>query len=183
MRHMRPLVITLAILGVACSDDGGAASTAPAAADDTEAGTASVPGDICSVLSSADFADVGFTVVVDGQDVSENFNLATTTSSACQWMTDDDNIASSWELVIGSGDAQAAFDFDLSFAELDSVTSVAIGDESFLVDEASSLDAADHDFAAGVRIGDVYFTISTTDDRGSDAIAALAQLVADRLTT
>ena len=124
---------------------------------------------------------MGFTVDNEGADVSQNFSLATTTSVACQWTNFDNNQGGSWELVIGTGDAKSAFASDLSLAGLNTVTKLSIGDEAYLADKVSSLDKTDHDFEAGVRIGDTYFTMSTTDDKGGEAITALAKLVADRL--
>ena len=181
MRFARPTVLALVVLSASCSGDD-STDPAPTAISDTAGSTSVDVTDACSLLSPADFAVVGFTVDAEGEDVSENFNLATTSSAACQWINDDDNISSSWELVIGTGDAAAAFASELAFAELDTMTPLRIGDEAYLADKVSTFDSADHDFEAGVRIGDIFFTVSTTDDRGAEAIAALATLVADRLT-
>ena len=193
MSPSTPFVVAVALLLGGCSsgdDDSAAGSTIPAdtaptadtaPSSDTAPAIAVDVTDACSFLSRADFAGVGFTVAEEGEDVSENFNLSTTSSVACQWMNDDDNISSSWELVIGTGDAEAAFASDLGFAQFDTVTTLEIGDESFLADKVSSFDSTDHDFEAGVRIGDIYFTMSTTDDRGAEAIVALANLVVARL--
>ena len=174
------LLVAVCLLTAACSESDGSPS-ASSAPSDTGSNAAVDVTDACSFLGPADFAVVGFTVDAEGEDVSENFTLSTTSSVACQWMSDDDNISSSWELVIGTGDAQAAYDFELAFAELDAITTLAIGAESYLADKVSSFDSADHDYEVGVRSGDTFFTLSTTDDRGLDAIAALARLVADRL--
>ena len=176
--HQLTLLLTAALALSACSDSPGTTSTTPTTGTPTKIDITHA----CAFLSPADFAGAGFTVASDGEDVSENFNLATTSSVACQWMSDVDNISSSWELVIGTGDAATAFATDLGFAGLDTVTRPELGDEAYLVDKVSSFDAADHDFEVGVRIGDVYFTLSTTDDRGADALTALATLVAERLT-
>ncbi len=177
------LILTIVSLAGACGDgDKDSTSTASTPSSDTGASTPVDTSDACALLTPADFATVGVTVDDEGVDVSENFSLSTTSSVACQWTNFDNNVGGSWELVIGTGDAKAAFEFDLGFAEIDSVTRPDLGDDAFLVDKVSSLDSADHDFEAGVRIGDIYFTMSTTDDHGSDAIAALAALVADRLT-
>lgn len=137
--------------------------------------------DACTFLSPSNFADVSFTVDGDPEDVGERFSVSTTSSVACQWMTSDDNIGSSWELVIGTGDAEAAYDSELLFAPQDTATTVDLGDEAVLIDKVSSFDSTDHDFEVAVRRGDVFFTLSTTDDRGAEAIVALATLVANRL--
>lgn len=181
MRLARLLTVALVLLSVSCgdSDDSSSASTAP---PDTGTNAPVDTTDACSLLSPADFAAVGFTVDAEGEDVSENFTVSTTSSVACQWMSEDDNIGSSWELIIGTGDAEAAYEFEFSFAAIDAITTLAIGDESYLADRVSVIDSSDHDFEAGVRIGDTYFTVSTTDDRGAEAILALAALVADRLS-
>lgn len=181
MHNPPSLVVIAALLLGACSsgdDDSTAGSISPS---DT-ASTATVDAtDACAFLGPADFAAVGFTVDAEGEDVSENFTLSTTSSVACQWMSDDDNIGSSWELIIGSGDAEAAYEFEVAFAAIDTITTLAIGDESYLADRVSVIDSSDHDFEVGVRSGDIFFRVSTTDDRGVEAIEALATLVADRL--
>ena len=133
------------------------------------------------MLSPADFAAVGFTVDHAGEDVSKNFNLSTTSSQACQWTNFDNKVGGSWELVIGTGGAKDAFASDLSLAQLGKVTRPSIGDEAYLEDKTSSFDATDHDFELGVRIGDTFFTMSTTDDTGAGAVTALAKVVASRL--
>lgn len=178
MHCSRPLIAMVVFLTVSCSDNDASSPDGPATTASSASADTSNP---CALLSPDDFAVVGFTVATEGEDVSESFTLSTASSVACQWMNDDDNISSSWELVIGTGDAEAAFDFELSFAEIDTVTTLEIGDEAYLADKVSSFDSADHDYEAGVRIGDTFFTLSTTDDRGAEAIAALARLVADRL--
>ena len=58
---------------------------------------------------------------------------------------------------------------------------LSLGDESYFVDKVSQLNSGDHDFEAGVRKGDVVFTLSTTDDSGGPAIQALAATVVLRL--
>ena len=158
-----------------------ATSTGDSSTVETGASPAVDPTKACTVLGPADFKTVGFTLDSAGEDVSQNFNLSTTTSVACQWTNFDNNQGGSWELVIGTGDAKSAFASDLSLAQLDTVTKLSIGDEAYLADKVSSSDKTDHDFDAGVRIGDTYFTISTTDDKGGGAVTALAKLVADRL--
>ena len=183
MRHT-PLILTVVLLAGACSNsDKNTTSTASTPTSDTEASPPVDTSDACALLSPADFATVGVTVDDQGVEVSENFTLSTTSSVACQWTNFDNNVGGSWELVIGTGDAAAAFASDLAFAEIDSVTRPDLGDEAYLRDKVSSFDSADHDFEAGVRIGDIFFTMSTTDDHGSDAIAALAALVTDRLSS
>lgn len=173
MQPVHPWIVAIVLLTGACS---GGDSTAP-----TTGAAIADPIDACAVLGPADFKTVGFTVESEGEDVSDNFNLSTTTSVACQWTNFDDNQGGSWELVIGAGGAESAYESDLSLAELDTVSKLAIGDDAYFVDKTSSLDATDHDFEAGVLVGDTYFTMSTTDDRGGEAIAALATLVADQL--
>jgi hypothetical protein len=194
MRQARPLVLAVVLLTGACSSSKSTAPTAAATSGasatstgdsstgETGASPAVDPTKACMVLGAADFKTVGFTVDNAGEDVSQNFNLSTTTSVACQWTNFDNNQGGSWELVIGTGDAKSAFAGDLSLAQLDTVTKLSIGDEAYLADKVSSSDKTDHDFEAGVRIGDTYFTMSTTDDKGGDAVTALAKLVADRLT-
>jgi hypothetical protein len=176
MRQKRPLILAVVLMTGACSSSpitappaapatgASATSAGDSGTGDTGARTAVDPIKACTVLGPADFKTVGFTVDQEGEDVSENFNLSTTTSVACQWTNFDNNQGGSWELVIGTGDATAAYDSDLA-------------------DKTTSSDNTDHDFEAGVRIGDTYFTMSTTDDKGGDAITALAKLVADRLAT
>lgn len=194
MRQARSLILALVLIAGACSSSkssaptaapatggGSSTSTGDSSTGDTGASTAVNPIKACTVLGPADFKTVGFTVDNEGADVSQNFSLATTTSVACQWTNFDNNQGGSWELVIGTGDAKSAFASDLSLAGLNTVTKLSIGDEAYLADKVSSLDKTDHDFEAGVRIGDTYFTMSTTDDKGRDAITALAKLVADRL--
>ena len=181
MRHFRPLVLAVIVMTGACSGDKASTTTASTPASNTAVSTPVDVTDACALLSPADFATVGVTVDAEGVDVSENFNLATTSSVACQWTNFDNNVGGSWELVIGKGDAEAAFASDLTFAETNTVTRPQLGDDAYLEDKVSSFDSADHDFAAGVRIGDTYFTLSTTDDGGADAITALATLVADQL--
>ena len=181
MRHFRPLLLAVIVLTGACSDDKNSTSPASTPTSDTVVSTPVDVTDACALLSPADFATVGVTVDAEGVDVSENFNLATTSSVACQWTNFDNNVGGSWELVIGKGDAEAAFASDLSFAEMNTFTTPELGDEAYLEDKVSSFDSTDHDFEAGVRIGDTYFTLSTTDDGGADAITALATLVADQL--
>ena len=177
------MLAALVVLG-ACSDDNQDGTSTPSTdASDTVDSPPVAASNACALLSPDDFAVAGFTVDDDGVDVSENFNLATTSSVACQWTNFDDNVGGSWELIIGTGDAQAAYEFELSFAQLDTFTTLDIGDEAYLADKVSSFDADDHDYEAGVRIGDTFFTLSTTDDSGAEAIAALAELVADRLTS
>jgi len=175
VRFARVLTLTVVLIA-GCSDDGNGNSVST-----TSAGIAVDVTDACTFLSTDDFAAVGFTVDGDPEDVSDRFSLSTTSSVACQWMTSDDNISSSWELVIGSGGAEAAYALELSFAAQDTITTVDLGGEAFLADIASSFDSADHDFEVGVRIDDTFFTLSTTDDRGAEAIVALTALVADQL--
>lgn len=182
MRITRGLTLAAIVLLAGACSDGGKSSTTTASTPTSDSAAPVDTTDACAVLSADDFAAVGVTTDAAGVDVSQNFNLATTSSVACQWTNFDNNVGGSWELVIGTGDAAAAFASDLSFAQADTVTTMDLGDEAYLVDKVSSLDSADHDFEAGVRIGDVYFTLSTTDDGGSDAIATLAAVVADRLT-
>ena len=178
MRLAPSLTISIVLLaGCSGTGDGNSAtassgSAAIAAVDLTNA---------CAFLSVADFAAAGFTADGDGVDVSENFTLSTTSSVACQWTTTVDNIGSSWELIIGNGDAQTAYDSELSFAQPAAVTTVDLVDEAFLIDKVSSFDSADHDFEVAARRGDTFFTLSTTDDRGAEAIVALATLVANQL--
>ncbi len=188
MRLARQLTLTIVPLAVfllaGCGDSGndnGNGDSVSTAASETPVNADIDVTDACAFLSSADFAAVGFTVEGNGEDVSGNFNLSTTSSVACQWMTFDDNIGSSWELVIGSGDAEATYDFDSSFVGQDTVTPVDLGDEAYLADKVSSFDSADHDFEVGVRIGDIFFKLSTLDDRSVEAIVALATLVANQL--
>ena len=180
MRPARPLTLAFVLVLVSCSDSTESATTSTAPSD-TGSTTTFDATDACSVLAPADFAVVGLTVDAEGEDVSENFTLATTSSVACQWTNFDDNVGGSWELIIGTGGAEAAYELEVSFTELDTFTTLAIGDEAYLADKVSSFDATDHDYEAGVRIGDTFFTFSTTDDRGAEAIVALATLVADRL--
>ena len=174
MRFTRILTLASVVL-VGCGSSGSGDS------ESTTAETAVDASDACIFLSPADFSDVGFTADGEGEDVSENFTLFTTSSVACQWTTSDDNIGSSWELIIGRGEAKAAYDFELAFAQQDTITTLDLVDEAFLVDKVSSFDSADHDFEVAVRRGDTFFTLSTTDDRGADAIVALATLVANQL--
>ena len=61
------------------------------------------------------------------------------------------------------------------------MSQLSLGDESYFVDKVSQLNSNDHDFEAGVRKGDVLFTLSTTDDTGGPAIQALAATVLRRL--
>lgn len=184
MRSFQAVLVAVGLVATACSDSDTGSDDSPSAST-VSSDTASRPAvdatDACSLLSPADFAVVGFTVDAEGDDVSENFNLATTASAACQWTYFDDNVGGSWELVIGTGDAEAAYEFEVSFAALDTFTTLEIGDEAYLADKVSSVDATDHDFEAGVRIGDIIFTVSTTDDNGAEAIVALATLIAERL--
>ncbi len=194
MKQARWLIVAIVMLTAACSSSKSSAPTAAPATSsaatttgntttgNTVAQTAVNPIKACTVLTPADFKAVGVTVDNAGEDVSQNFNLSTTTSVACQWTNFDNNKGGSWELVIGTGDAKSAYDSDLLLAGIDTVTKLPIGDEAYLADKVSSLDKTDHDFQAGVRIGDTYFTMSTTDDKGADAVTALAKLVAGRLT-
>ncbi|MEQ1873408.1 MAG: hypothetical protein ABL953_06740 [Ilumatobacteraceae bacterium] len=184
MRSPRALILAALLVLGACSDDNHDGENTPST--DTSDTVDSQPVDAsnaCALLSPNDFAVVGFTVDDDGVDVSENFTLATTSSVACQWTNFDDNVGGSWELIIGIGDAEAAYEFEVSFAQLDTFTTLDIGDEAYLADKVSSFDADDHDYEAGVRVSDTFFTLSTTDDRGAEAIVALATLIADRLTS
>ena len=182
MRRASLILITGLLFGACSNSDKDSTSTASTPTSDTEAGTPVDTSNACALLNAADFASVGVTLDGEGEDVSENFTLATTSSVACQWTNFDNNVGGSWELIIGTGDAEAAFTSDLSFAEINTASTLELGDEAFLEDKVSSFDSADHDFEAGVRIGDIYFTMSTTDDHGSDAIATLAALVTDRLS-
>jgi hypothetical protein len=195
MRCARPLLLAVVVLTGACGSNSKSSSptAAPGPAGSTTTTAGSGTGDTtghaavavtkaCTVLGPADFKAVGFTVDSEGEDVSQNFNLSTTTSVACQWTNFDNNQGGSWELVIGTGDAKAAFAGDLLLAKIDTVTKLSIGDESYLADKVTSSDKTDHDFEAGVRIGDTYFTMSSTDDKGADAVTALAKLVVDRIT-
>ncbi len=154
MRGTSALVVAVTLLAGACSDGNKDSTTsASTPTSDTVVSTPVDVTDACALLSAADFAAVGVTLDAEGVDVSENFTLATTSSVACQW-TNFDN----------------------------TMTTLELGDEAYLEDKVSSFDSADHDFEAGVRIGDTYFTMSTTDDHGAEAITALATLVADRLS-
>jgi hypothetical protein len=195
MRRARRLILAFVVLTAACGSSGKtssptavpapagpATSTADGSTGDTRASTVVAVTKACTVLAPADFKAVGFTVDSEGEDVSENFNLSTTTSVACQWTNFDNNQGGSWELVIGTGDAKAAFAGDLLLARIDTVTKLSIGDEAYLADKVTSSDKTDHDFEVGVRIGDTYFTMSSTDDNGADAVTALAKLVVDRIT-
>ena len=179
MRLAPSLTISIVLLaGCSGGGDGDSAAT-------TSSGSAAIAAvdltNACAFLGAADFAAAGFTADGEGIDVSDSFNVSTTSSVACQWTTTDDNIGSSWELIIGRGEAQAAYDFELSFAQQDTITTLDLVDEAFLVDKVSSFDSADHDFEVAVRRGDTFFTLSTTDDRGVEAIVALATLVANQL--
>ena len=122
-----------ALFFTACSSDSADSPSASTAPSDTGSNAAGDATDACSVLAPADFAVVGFTVDADGEDVSENFNVATTSSVACQWTNFDDNVGGSWELVIGTGDAEAAYEFEVSFAALDTFTTLDIGDEALVL--------------------------------------------------
>jgi hypothetical protein len=194
MSRAQPLILAMTLLAAAgCGSDKSAAPTGTAAGGgsptsaggkstgDTGVSSIAAVTDACTVLAPSDFKAVGFTVESAGEDVSQNFNLSTTTSVACQWTNFDDNQGGSWELVIGHGDAKAAYDGDLLLSKIDTVTKLSIGDEAFLADKVTSSDPNDHDFEAAVRLGDTYFTMSTTADNGSGAITTLAKLVIDRL--
>ncbi len=198
MKQARWLIVAVILVNGACSSSKSTTPTSAPATNssvtttgntttgntttgNTVAQAALNPIKACTVLGPADFKTVGITVDNAGEDVSQNFTLSTTTSVACQWTNFDNNQGGSWELVIGTGDAKSAYASDLLLAAIDTVTKLPIGDEAYLADKVSSLDKTDHDFAAGVRISDTYFTMSTTDDKGADAVTALAKVVAGRL--
>ena len=70
---------------------------------------------------------------------------------------------------------------DRSLAGLDKVKDLQLGDEAYLADKVSQLDATDHDFDICIRHGDTYFTLSTTANDGGTAVAALAKIVEDHI--
>jgi hypothetical protein len=191
-------MLALVFVAASCGTDknSGALSTIPPTSASTSnsvsssapissTGASTKPVDIahaCTVLHPSDFATVGYTVAREGDDVSQNFVLDTTTSVACQWSNDDNNHSDSWELAIGTGGAKAAYASDLQFAQFDTVTKLTMGDESFIADEVRASDKSDHDYSVSVRTGDTYFTMSTTSDTGADAVKSLAKLVLGRLT-
>lgn len=181
-----------ASLGHAATTSPGGHQTSPSSGAEVSSSptssfsVAAVPVDLtrpCTVLSAVDFAGVGVTVDGGGEDVSRNFNLATTASVACQWTNFNNNTGTSgsWELIIGTGDAASAYKSDRSLADLDKVKDPQLGDEAYLADKVSQLDATDHDFEIGVRHGDTYFTLSTTANDGGTAVTALAKIVENHI--
>jgi hypothetical protein len=132
----------------------------------------------CTILTAADFAAAAVTVTGPGVDLSSQIGLATNVSAACQWTGDG-----TWDLLVGRGGAATAYEFDRGFFdELDHVAELAAGDAGYILDREESATPEDYDHEAGVLVGDVYFTLGTTDDDGADATEELAELVAERLS-
>jgi hypothetical protein len=181
---MRPLVLLVAALAVvaACSDDGDASPTTTVLATTTTRVLGpDDPPDPCKLLTAADFASVGVTLELPGEDLSDQLTLATDSSLACHWMGTEGELQGNWELLIGKGHAKEAFEFDYGFIALDGIEDLELGDDAFLSDRVDAATPEDYDFETGVLLGDLYFTFSTTEDDGREATIELTQLIVERL--
>jgi hypothetical protein len=156
------------------------ASTTPATVSSlgpsAASGAAALPHP-CTILTAEDFAAAGVPITGVGVDLSSRIGLATTVSAACQWTGDG-----TWDLLVGTGGGATAYEFDRGFFdELDDVADLSAGDAGYILDREESATPEDYDHEAGILVGDVYFTLATTDDEGADATEELAVLVAERL--
>jgi hypothetical protein len=185
VRGVAALLIA-AMLVPACSSDESTVPTrttpvaapAPSFASVPSVHVADVPPP-CSILGADDFAAAGVPVEGAGVDTSASIGLATTSSAACQWSG-----KGTWDLLVGRGGAATAYEFDRGFfAELDTVADLEAGDVGYILDREDVATPEDYDHEAGVVIGDLYFTLSTTDDDGAAAVELLAKVVAGRLET
>jgi hypothetical protein len=154
-----------------------AATTTSARARPTSTDATAQVASPCSILDASDFAAAGLTVDGPGVDVSASIGLATSTSAACQW-----NGEGTWDLLVGRGGAINAYEFDRGFfAELDTVNDLDAGNFGYILDREDVATPEDYDHEAGVLVGDLYFTLSTTDDDGGEGLERLAHVVAERL--
>jgi hypothetical protein len=187
--HVRAAVLLLpvALWVASCTDDrdsdeaGNVTTASTASAPASPAAVSSTaPGGVphpCGLLTASDFANARVAVEGPGVDLSDQLALATTTSAACQWRGDG-----TWDLLVGSGGGANAYEFDRGFFdELDVVADLDAGDAGYILDREQSATPEDYDHEAGVLIGDVYFTLGTTDDDGARATRMLALAIADRL--
>jgi hypothetical protein len=116
-------------------------------------------------------------MAIEGPGVPLDIGLATESSAGCQWRGDG-----TWDLLVGVGGGARAYEFDRGFFDdLDEVEDLDAGDKAYVLDREAVATPEDYDHEAGVLIGDLYFTLSTTEDDGAEAMRELVPLVAERL--